>query len=258
MNNIILAVGDSGSAVNFIRNLITLSDKVHWPHDYLPRLDFIINTVYPSELKTNLAGWMGREYKLRNWNDVYDIDVSHEPTTSIITPKVQECLKTQHVAFIVHWVHYARKILNEINAPTVVIRPRSDFGLLWQVRAFVEKCGIDFVPNYTFAGSDVDKQKSYYIEKHGLDAYRKENTLNMTEIIQSRVSEYSLLGKHHGISLDLEDLFTADTFIKLIEQLNNYLSINIELDQALQLRNAWWNLHWPLECTADFPWLNHD
>lgn len=257
MNNIILAVGDSGSAVNFIRNLITLSDKVHWPHEHLPRLDFIINTVYTNELKNNLSGWMGREYKLRNWDEVYGIDVSHEPTTSILTPKVQECLKTQHVAFMVHWVHYARKILNDTASPTVVIRPRSEFGLVWQIRAFVEKCGIDHVPNYTFTGSDIDKQKNCYIKQHGLDAYRKENVLNMQEIIQGRINEYSLLGESHGITLDLEDLFTVDTFINMVKELNSYLSIDIDLDQALQLRTAWWDLHWPLDCTTDFHWLTH-
>lgn len=257
MNNIILAVGDSGSAVNFIRNLITLSDNVHWPHDHLPRLDFIINTVYPSELKNNLGAWMGREYKLRNWDDVYSIDVAHEPTTSILTPKVQEYLKTQHVAFMVHWVHYARKILADTPATVVTISPETEFGVLWQIRAFVEKCGIDFVPNYTFTGLDINKQKSCYIEQHGLDAYRKENTLNMQEIVRSRVGEYSLLGGNHGIALNLEDLFTTETFIKLVEQINNYLLINIDLDQALQLRNAWWDLHWPVDRTLDFPWLTH-
>jgi hypothetical protein len=254
VNNIILAVGDSGSAVNFIRNLITLSDNVHWPHDYLPRLDYIINTVYPGELKNNLNNWMGQEYKLRNWSNVYGIDVSHEPDTSILTPKVQECLKTQHVAFIVHWVRYAKKILNETNAATVVISPKSDFGLFWQIRAFVEKCGIDCVPNYTF-NNNIEFQKKMFIDSQGLDCYRRTNTLNMYEIIKNRTSTYRELGQTHGITLNLEDLFDESTFITLVHNLNAHCDINIDIDRACIMRNAWWSLHWPLHKTRNFAWL---
>jgi len=254
VNNIILAVGDSGSAVNFIRNLITLSDNVHWPHDYLPRLDFIINTVYPRELKDNLQAWLGQEYKLRNWDEVYGIDASHEPTTSIITPRVQECLKIQHVAFMVHWVHYAKKILEGAPATIVTITPSTDFGLRWQIRAFVEKCGIDYVPNYTFNG-DIETQRNTFIETQGLDCYRRTNTLNMYEIIKSRVDTYRELGQSHGLTLTLEDLFDETTFIALVHSLNKHCKINIDIVQACAMRQAWWSLHWPLNNTRDFAWL---
>lgn len=254
MNNIILAVGDSGSAVNFIRNLITLSDNVHWPHDHLPRLDFIINTVYPSELKNNLNGWMGREYKLRNWEDVYDIDVSHEPTTSILTPKVQEYLKTQHVAFMVHWVHYARKILADTPATVVTISPTTEFGVLWQIRAFVEKCGIDFVPNYTFIG-DIETQRNTFIETQGLDCYRRTNILNMYEIVKDRVFTYRELGCNNGLALSLEHLFDETKFVNLVNLLNQYCNINIDVKQACVMRQAWWSLHWPVDETKNFKWL---
>ena len=254
MNNIILAVGDSGSAVNFIRNLITLSDNVHWPHKQLPRLDFIVDTVYPSSLKDNLQAWLGQEYKLRNWEEVYGIDVSHEPTSSILTPEVEKYLTTQHVVFMVHWVHYAKKILESTPATIVTISPNTDFGLRWQIRAFVEKCGIDFVPNYTFNGN-VEAQRNMFIETQGLDCYRRANTLNMYEIIRSRVDTYSQLGLSHGLALTLEDLFEETTFVELVNKLNTHCNINIDINQAFAMRHAWWSLHWPLDNTQDFAWL---
>jgi hypothetical protein len=254
VNNIILAVGDSGSAVNFIRNLITLSDNVHWPHKQLPRLDFIVNTVYSSSLKYNLQAWLGQEYKLRNWEEVYGIDVSHEPTTSILTPEVEKYLTTQHVAFMVHWVHYAKKILKSTPATLVTINPTTEFGLFWQIRAFVEKCGIDHVPNYTFNG-DIKTQQKMFIETQGLDCYRRTNTLNMYEIIRSRVDTYRDLGQSQGIAVTLEELFDKTTFIALVHRLNKHCNIDIDIDQACAMHHAWWSLHWPLDETRDFAWL---
>lgn len=257
MNNIILAVGDSGSAVNFIRNLITLSDRVHWPHNELPRLDCIINCAYPDSLRNNLNNWMQCEYKLRNWEKAYDIDVSHEPNKSILTDKVHESLTQGHVAFMVHWIRYAEHIVKEINTKVITISPATEFGLRWQIRSFVEKCGIDNVPNYTFT-DNVEEQRCTMINLQGIDYYRRLNVLNMYEIIKNRIVDYQDFGNTNGICVYLEELFSEQSFKLVVEKINNYFDIDIDIDTAMIVYKAWWQLHWPVEHTKDFIWLNYE
>lgn len=258
MNNIILTVGDSGSTVNFIRNLITLDDSVHWPHVELPKLEYISKTAYPKTLKNNLHGWMGKEYQLRNWERVYGIDVSNDSTDeykTVITEQVKSWLKTHHVTFMVHWLNVARSILHETpDARVITISPDTTLGFQWQIRAFIEKCGIDHVPNYTFK-NDIEHEKQQFIKDNGIDVYRKTNAENMYHIIQSRIGQYKFFGQSFGLALNLEELFTESAFKKLVEKINNHCGININIVDAIQLRESWWRLHWPLEETGDYKWL---
>jgi hypothetical protein len=252
-------VGDSGSAVNFIRNIITLSPTVHWPHDWEPRLPFLLDTAYPTQLSHNLSKWMGYEYQLRTWKRNYDVDVSNSIDGDINNEKLTSILESKQVAFVVHWLNDAAKIINSTeNIKVVVVAPKTKFGLFWQIRAFVEKCGIDYVPNYTFTGHDIDHAKKEYIAAHGLDQYHRENTLNMYEIIGQRCHHYRNFGAAHGIVIDLEDLFAEKTFLSVINKIKEYLKLDISVDQASVLRSAWWNLHWDIETTKDFPWLKYD
>ena len=50
-NNIIVVVGDLGSGVNFIKNLLLLDDSTDWPLVKTnSRLDYFLNEIYPNTL----------------------------------------------------------------------------------------------------------------------------------------------------------------------------------------------------------------
>jgi len=233
--NIIIVVGDLGSGVNMVKNVLLLSPEVDFPIAPNSRLEYIKNLVYPDQLKDNLKNWIKFEYKLRNWKSLYQIDIA-DFYADIDTPKVIEISQHSRIVFITHWPDIALQLKNKYsNIKLIALYPKTDKDLQWQINTYIEKLGIERLQNFSF-NDNIDQQKNNYISQYGIEEYYKFNVLNMFEIMQERADSYKNLPAYQ---IAISDLQNAEW----IDGLSEYLNINLNLDQAHSLINTWKDFH---------------
>ena len=237
--NIIISAGDLGSGVNFLKNLFLLSDRVHWPAQQTSsRLDYLMDNIYPTQLKDNLSNWISHEYKLRAWAKNYGADIS-DCYADINTDLVNNISQSDKICFISHWPDIVKKL--KIQYPgiyCVSLYPKTQFGLLWQIKTYIDKVGIEKLQNFSFA-TDIEENKQLHIAEYGVDHYYKTNVSNMVEIMRNRVADYKEIG---DCIVCIEDLISDDV-TDIIANVNELTECNIDLKLAQQLHNTWKSLH---------------
>ena len=233
--NIIIVVGDLGAGANLIKNTLFLSPDVDFPMPVDERLNYIKNNIYPSLLKNNLSEWITYEYKLRTWQQWYNVDVS-DYFSDISTAKVIVKSQNYKIVFITHWPDIANKLKTKYPGIKLVITSSNNKEQLqWQVDTYISKIGIDNLQNFSFP-TDIEKNKQQYIDQHGIDAYHKFNILNMTEILERRIIEYKNLPGHH---ISVGDLGSGNWIVAL----QNYLNITLNIESCQDLIETWKKLH---------------
>lgn len=258
IQNIIFVWADLGATNNFVKNLMLLSPDVHMMNnvsDY-NRFNYFEKEIYPEYLKTKLTSWFNHEYKLRKYRTEYGFDFTEDlyrgqPMDEILNDRAKNILQDKKIIFTVHDFEIIKKI--KTTHPTMKILyicPNTVIGTMWQIRAYSEKRGYETLHNFMF-NENVEENKKEYILKFGLDAYIKENLINMTEIIDSRQQQWKQWALSNDVELvDLEDVLLNN--IQYIRHISKQFELNINVDQATSLFTLWQNLHWPFKDTLDW------
>ena len=243
-----LVAGDIGAAANLIRNIMLLSDDIHWPLEQ-PRLATILNQ-YPERLTVNKLEWIFIEVKLRFFERYYGIDPSHD--LNWVNYKKNLIATEQPAVFINH--SFVWELDNFLtfaeHLPSIIVMPTTDLGLEWQVRAYCEKKGVDIMHNFTFPDR-IEEQKAEYIAKHGTEAWHKENIANMKMIIRERRD-------HIMNTVDLDTIIPLEWALSgrddqlIVDKLSHHFNININFAQASTVLTTYRSRHWPLEDTHNW------
>ena len=233
--NVIVIVGDLGAGANFVKNTILLSPSVDFPGLVGNRVDYISKLAYPNVLKQDRTKWTSFEYTLRFWKQHYGVDIADE-YSNINTSKLVNVTQTSKVVLLCHWPDTAMKLKKSYpNIKLVSLFPNNDAELQWQIETYISKIGIHRLQNFTFL-NDIEQQKNNYINTHGTDAYFKLNVLNMFEIMKLRAKDYRDLP---GYNLSIGTLQHNNW----VEELANWLNIDIDLEQSNRLFDVWHSLH---------------
>lgn len=248
--NIILVVGDLGSGVNLLKNMLMLWSEIDWqfPNES-DRFNYIVQRAYPTSLKNNLDNWMQAEGSLRNWGTAYGVTIE-DFYADIATDQVISTTQTKKVLFLTHSVDAALRLKQQYPGIQLVsLYADNADSTKWQVDAYINKRTIEKVQNFSFP-ADVDTEKQRYIEEHGVENYYKFNILNMYEIINRRSIDYKNLP---GIAVPISNLLTTDyTWIdNLIKELNS----SIDVSQATDLIKKWQDLHELTISNISNPWF---
>jgi hypothetical protein len=239
----IVIVADLGAAGNLVKNILLLSEEIHWPMP-ADRYDTII-AQYPTTLK--FSDWLETEYQLRFWNKYYGVDISDDINIDKFNQR-HRCDKS--VVYLNHSAFYQKNELNSIEKDIEIlyVAPVTEFGLLWQIRSYCEKKTVEKLHNFTF-DSDVVQQKQIYCKEHGEESYYRLNVQNFKAIVNQRQKEF------RKPDITLEQLLSSsveDTVFILSKKFNIAIDVN-KADTVVQL---WRNLHWPLEQTKN--WKYYD
>lgn len=248
-DNIILVVGDLGSGVNFIKNVLLLGNNTDWPAAKgIDRMQYFFNEIYPLELKDHLTHWGKHEYKLRNFKSKYGVDTC-DTYNDINTPQVIDASNTSKIIFFTHWVDIANKLKTLYPAIKIVsVSAHTEFEVLWQIKTYIDKFGIDRLHNFSFELNIAD-EKEQFISNYGLEEYYKFNVLNMFEILKQRAPEYNI-GYNIPIASLLEESISSIT-AKLVEHTGSL----IDIDRANMLHTRWKNLHHPVDWVYNCTWF---
>lgn len=241
-----LVAGDIGAAANVVRNVMLLSNDVHWPITQ-PRLETILNQ-YPEHLKTNMLEWIFIEVRLRFFREHYNIDISHDLNWNEYKQNVRAT--ELPAVFINHsfvW-EFDNFLTFADHMPALIVMPTTDFGLEWQIRAYCEKKGVDIMHNFTFP-DNIEEQKAEYIAKHGQEAWNQENIANMRSVIKDRRDQ--IVSSHKDMILPLEWLIGPED-LPAINTIQEYFNIDIDVKEASQVLSTWRSRHWPVEQTLDW------
>lgn len=237
----IVIVADLGAAGNLIRNLLLLSDQVHWP---LNQERFkTVSAQYRSG--TRLDQWLPIEYRLRFWKQYYNVDIS-----DTIDLHQWQCRKRQDqpVVYLNHSAFYQPNQYQHLNTEAKIfyVCPTTDFGLDWQVRSYCEKVSLSRLHNFTFT-HNADQLRDEYCRLHGVDAYYRLNINNFRHIIGSRQREFG----QPDVSLEI---LLSGTASQVVESFQSKLDIAVDSDMADTIINQWRKLHWFLDTTYDWPY----
>lgn len=234
--NIIIVLGDLGAGINFVKNTLLLSPDVDFAWQTIQsRVNFIVSSVYPSNLKEKPNNWIKHEYQLRSWKKIYGVDIA-DSYNDIDTESVRQVSQNKKIVFICHWpdiVNKIKKLYPDINI--ISLYAATDEELEWQVSQYISKIGIQSLHNFSFEGN-IQQQKEKYIFEHGIDAYQKFNALNMLEILKGRKNEFNR--KDYKV-LNIRAL-QSDSWVEDIAQ---HLNITIDAEQAHKLSTVWRELN---------------
>jgi hypothetical protein len=252
VNNLLVIAG-IGAAGNLIRNLLLTSDATDWPLS-IDRITSIKNQ-YPRTLQSDMSGWWDQEGKLRFWNDCYGIDLNLEANYGNYKLAMSSVSLNKPAVFINHTFLWdsveLTKFLEVMTA--VYCAPTTDIGLEWQIRALHNKLGTKSIAmmDFSFRGSDRDKQIEQYIQEHGKLKYLELNKINMKDILKRQQQQLASVLHEHGVKLlPLEALVSGDTS-HVLYTLENIFSITFD-HVAEEVLNAWRDLHWEFESTYDW------
>ena len=243
--NIIILVGDLGSGVNHLKNIMLLSQQINWP-TIMPvesRLEYLMQNIYPDE---KIKNWMKFESCLRTWRKHYGVDIA-DNYADINTPRVREISQTQSIVFISHWPKIAKQL--KIKYPgirCIGLYPANRVDFSWQVKAYISKIGIENLQNFSFL-DDIELNKQKHIDQHGIEDYYKTNVLNMFEIMQERAIEYRNIGE---CSVSIEDLISKN-IDNVVSSISTFTGYAIDPASAQILHNRWLDIQPAQNC----PWL---
>lgn len=233
----IIVVGDLGAGANVVKNLLLLGER-HWP---LSTDKYkTIKQQYTSEL--DLSNWIAQEYRLRFWQKFYGLDISDKIDIMKFASRPKF---NQPVVYINHSAFYDPEFdCAAEDCEIYYVRPVSQFGLEWQIRAYYEKKAFDNMHDFTFSDQT---QRDIYLQTHDHETYQSANATNMKHIVNDRQAKFAQRKDIHTL-IELEDLI-----------INNYQKLSrlleIEQDRCRQILSDWNRLHWPLQETCN--WKYH-
>lgn len=225
-----------------------LSEDIDWPL-VAPRLETILNQ-YPELLSDNKLEWIFIEVKLRFFQRAYNVDPSHDLNWASYENNVKTTEKP--AVFINHSFVWELDNFFKFakHMPSIIVMPTTNLGLEWQVRAYCEKKGIDIMHNFTFPDR-IEEQKAEYIAKHGIEAWHKENIVNMKMIIRDR-RNHIINTVDPTMVLPLEWLISGTDDLRVVDQIRNRFNISIDFAQASKVLNTWRSRHWNLADTYNW------
>jgi hypothetical protein len=136
------------------------------------------------------------------------------------------------------------------NIKRISLYPRTRAGLLWQIKTYIDKIGIENLQNFSFP-DNIEENKKTYIDQHGLEQYYKFNVLNMVEIMQDRSNFYKSIDGH---TIAIEDLVENNENLVLTEMIK-YAGCNVDLTIAQKIHDHWKQLHKPSVEVNDYVWF---
>lgn len=236
----LLLIGDLGSGVNLVKNLCFLDTAFDcpWSNRY--------STFKNGYKNSQLENWYAFEHKTRFWHSRYGFDLSNSLK---FHSKIAEIPRTVIINHSLFW-EYENLDLYKSYCDVVFLAPLSDQGLRWQIRAFVEKNKIENLHNFSFA--DPCREKTAYIQQHGLEQYYHFNLLNMYEIFKQRRDELADKIEH---TFDMTPLYQGRN--QITEFLNSTFDLDIPADQAQHIYQLWHQLHWDYEQTDNWKWKDY-
>ena len=249
-NFIITAAG--GAAGNLVRNMVLTSEDTHWPLA-TDRFETVIKQ-YPDKLK-QFIGWWDVERKLRFHPQYYKIDL-------LLSANYQQYLRgninlDKPIVFTNHSIVWGdRNDIDLFNNNTILlyVRPRTEQGLEWQVRALHMKClgHPESMIDFSFDGDNRDQLVKDYIAERGQSAYFAMNIKNMRDITGRQQRETNNIALEKNIpTLALEDLLLADT-ADIVNKLQSIFKITLDKTKIEKILTAWRNLHWPYADTYNW------
>ena len=245
----LLVVADLGAAGNLVKNIVLQSPDVDFP--YPDRLKTIL-AQYPDSLRHDKKSWLHFEYRLRQWKKLHGVDLSDDLNW---TDYQTHCLvREKPVVFLNHSAFYQvpefLKFYEKLK--TLVVVATDDWQVKWQVRAYVEKKGIEELHDFSFE-SDKQQQIEQFIRDHGAEEYYRTNIDNMYEIMKQRASEMlTYIDSSHV--LPLEWIIVTGDDQRIVDRIEKCFGISIPFDHASIILETWRKLHWPTEETLDWKW----
>ena len=249
-NFIITAAG--GAAGNLVRNMLLTSEDTHWPLS-ADRFETVLKQ-YPEKLK-QFIGWWDVERKLRFHPQYYKIDLLLEADYQRYSRANINLDKP--IVFTNHSIVWGdRKDLDKFNENAVLlyVRPRTEQGLEWQVRALHMKClgHPESMIDFSFDGENRSQLVKDYINTHGQTAYFAMNIKNMRDITGRQQRETNAIAIEKSISMiSLEELLLADPK-DITTKLESIFNINLDNNKIESILIAWRNLHWPYADTYNW------
>lgn len=238
-----LLLGDLGSGVNLIKNILFTDDALLCPFNKK-----LVDKVYDNHNPADLSKtWLQSEYKTRNWHSYFGFDLSDHFSDGVIDllAKIQQpTIFINHSCF--HNESDRRWLLKHKEKFKVIgCLPLSKIGIEWQVRAYIAKKGISNLHNFSFF-DNVEQSRLNYIATYGEEAYYKFNVLNFFEAVEQNnkvVQEFCT--QHNFEILDTDNLYKG-SFIEL----SSFGSIDII--KSKEIFNRWFKLHWDYNETKNW------
>lgn len=239
----LLLLGDLGSGVNLIKNILFTDDDFLCPFNKK-----ILDSIYDNHNANELSKtWLEFEYKTRTWQNYFGFDLS-DSVVDNLEYKIQKINKP--TIFINHScfhneVDRQKIVLNKNNFRIIGCLPFSTVGIEWQVRAYVEKKGIKTLHNFSFP-DNVDESKQEYIKTHGEESYYKFNILNFFEAVEKNNKIIKNFCKENNFELfDTDNLYKGN-----FQELNKFG--NIDIAKSKVMFDKWINLHWDYSTTSNW------
>jgi hypothetical protein len=247
MNNK-LVVADLGAAGNLIKNLVLLSDDIHWPLTD-DRYQTILNQYISLN---NFSEWLTVEYRLRFWKKEYGIDLSDNLDFEQYK-NINKC--SLPIVFLNHSAFFQLTEFNKFIPciDIVYIAPVSKFGVDWQVRSYCEKKTVPLLHDFSYETNRIE-QITHYKNTNGTESYYRMNIANMKDILAIRQKMF----KAHvsdNCFIPLEELIQGP-IDNIINVLSTSFNITLPVHQVIEVVDAWRHLHWPPEKTSE--WKYHD
>lgn len=235
--NIIVCLGQSGSCINLIRNLISLDPTVHWPIDVGSddKINYLKSNVYNV---SDINHWLKHEIKIRNtYFDLINLE-------QLESEKILNLSKTSKICLLSHsykLVFDAVKKYPEIK----IISSYADslHSLKWQLRSSIEKLGgLEKLYNY------IDIDKSTFLDKHTIEEYYQKNVTTMYNEFIKQTKYIESIGQ---CKIPLSSILNCEVN-KIVSSLNNFCDLNLTFDQVHEIMDCWQKLHWELDDTDNY------
>lgn len=243
VNSIFVLHGDLGAAKNILKNVLLLSPQVHFPVATTDRLKYLKHNIY---VNGSMNDWFRYEYKLKDYEKFgLQMELGDVVVDSIIKPPAQlvNVLTTTNYALDLFNKERVNEVVNLPHVRCLSVYPKTESGVRWQVRAYTTKKKPELLHNFTYPDPD-------NIEKHkatmGLESWIKVNTYNFYQNVLTHI-EY--LDQQNWPHVPLEWILDKTMWVKLCEFLESYFDIKLDHAQAIELLQAWTDLHWPVEQT---------
>lgn len=246
VNRLFIFHGDLGAAKNILKNIVLLSPQVHFPANTSNRLQYLTNQIY---IQGSIDNWFKYEYRIKDYEKFGikmkdgDADVN---SILKLPSQLIELLKIKNYALDLFDKNRTHEVVDLPWSKFLMVYPKSDLGIRWQVRAYVTKKKAEQLHNFTYMDSKlIDQHQQLY----GMASWIKVNSYNF----YINVSEYvERLKNLPWTYVPLEWVIDPTQWPQLIEFLTTHFNIHIDYNEAIQLLQAWTNLHWPLTDTDNW------
>jgi hypothetical protein len=247
VKNLFIFHGDLGAGKNILKNIVLLSEDVHFPAAVLDnRAEWLIKNIYKPESKID---WFKYEYTLKDYQK-YGVEMiqgdANVDQILCLPPSLQFLLKSQNYAMDLFNKHRAAELVNLPYVKFLAVYPTTEQGLRWQIRAYAEKKIPEHMHNFTYIDQSlIEKHKS----KYGVSSWTKVNLYNFYKDAENYVDQ---IKQKQWPMVPLEWLLDSSQWPILLAFLQDYFCVVINFKQAHTVLDAWTDLHWPISKTDEW------